>query len=89
LHALFYDGIPVVTDDFVSDAQTQGSSNVCSSIYAVKYGELGVGGLENGGIQIEQVGELETKDATRWRVKWYTSVALYGTLGLARIKGVL
>jgi hypothetical protein len=28
-------------------------------------------GLEHGGIQIEEVGELETKDATRWRIKWY------------------
>ena len=28
-------------------------------------------GLENGGIQVERVGELETKDATRTRVKWY------------------
>jgi hypothetical protein len=46
-------------------------------------------GLEHGGIQIEQVGELETKDATRWRVKWYASLALFSTLGAARIKGVL
>ncbi len=87
--ALYYDGIPIVVDDFVSDAQTQGSSNVCSSIYAVKLGQVGVMGLEHGGIQIEQVGELETKDATRWRVKWYSSIGLFGTLGLARIKGVL
>ncbi|MFL5759818.1 MAG: major capsid protein [Thermomicrobiales bacterium] len=87
--ALYYDGIPIVVDDFVSDAQTQGTSNVCSSIYAVKLGQPGVMGLEHGGIQIEPVGELETKDATRWRVKWYASVALFSTLGVARIKGVL
>ena len=28
-------------------------------------------GLEHGGIDIEEIGELETKDATRWRIKWY------------------
>jgi Phage capsid family len=87
--ALFYDGIPIVVDDFVSDAQTQGSANNCSSIYAIKLGQPGVMGLEHGGIQIEQVGELETKDATRWRVKWYASIAQFSTLGCARIKGVL
>ena len=35
--ALFYDGIPLVVDEFVSDTQAKGSSgNVCSSVYAVK-----------------------------------------------------
>jgi hypothetical protein len=88
--ALFYDGIPIVVDDFVSDTQVQGSSgSVCSSVYAVKVGTSGVMGLEHGGIQIEEVGDLETKDATRWRVKWYASMALFSTLGLARVKGIL
>jgi HK97 family phage major capsid protein len=71
--ALFYDGIPLVVDDFVPDTQTKGSSGaICSSIYAVKFGQgIGVMGLEHGGIQIETIGELETKDATRHRIKWY------------------
>jgi hypothetical protein len=86
-----YDGIPVIVDDFISDTQTQGTSGaVCSSIYAVKFGQgLGVMGLEHGGIQVEQVGELETKDATRWRIKWYTGLAVFSMLGVARIKGIL
>ena len=72
LRALYYDGIPVIVDDFVSDAQTKGTSGaVCSSIYALKFGQgIGVMGLEHGGIQVETVGELETKDATRHRIKW-------------------
>lgn len=89
--ALFYDGIPVVIDDFVSDAQVQGSSGaVCSSVYAVKFGQgSGVLGLEQGGIQVEKVGELETKDASRWRIKWYAGMAAFSTLGMARVKGIL
>ncbi len=71
--ALFYDGLPLVVDEFVSDAQTKGTSGaVCSSVYAVKFGQgAGVMGLEHGGIQVETIGELETKDATRHRIKWY------------------
>ncbi len=89
-HVTMYDGIPVLVDDFISDGQTQGSSGaVCSSLYAVKFGMDGVMGLEQGGIQIEDVGELETKDATRWRVKWYSGLAVFSTLGLARVKGIL
>jgi hypothetical protein len=88
--ALFYDGIPVIVDDFVSDAQTQGSSNQCSSVYAVKFGQgTGLLGLEHGGIGIEPIGDLETKDATRWRIKWYAGLATFSLLGVARIKGVL
>ncbi|MBN9014742.1 MAG: hypothetical protein J0H25_17280 [Rhizobiales bacterium] len=60
-------------DDFIVDNETQGTSgSVCSSVYAVKFGmDAGILGLENGGIQVEEVGELETKDASRWRIKWY------------------
>ena len=85
-----YDGIPVLVDDFVSDTQAQGTSgSVCSSLYAVKFGMDGVMGLEHGGIQVEDVGELETKDATRWRVKWYAGLAVFSMLGVARVKGIL
>ena len=41
-----------------------------------------------GGLQVERVGSLETKDATRTRVKWYVSTALFNTLKLARLIGV-
>ena len=89
--ALFYDGIPLYVDDFISDSQVQGSSGgVCSSVYAVKFGQgIGVLGLEHGGIQIENVGELETKDATRWRLKWYAALSVFSQLGIARVKGIL
>ena len=37
--ALFYDGIPLIADEFISDTQTKGSSGaVCSSVYGVKFG---------------------------------------------------
>lgn len=87
--ALFYDGIPLLVDDFIPDNETQGSGGPQhSSIYAVKFGPGGLMGLENGGIQIETVGELETKDATRHRVKWYCGLALFAPLGVARLRGI-
>ncbi len=44
--------------------------NICSSLYALKLGQgVGVMGLEHGGIQIEEIGELESKDATRHRIR--------------------
>lgn len=72
----FYDGIPLVADDYILDSRTVGTSaGVCSTIYAVQFGYArGVMGIHNGGVQIEEVGELESKDATRRRVKWYASL---------------
>lgn len=85
-----YDGIPLVVDDFVKDDRTVGTSGATTStIYALKFGVgTGVVGLENGGIQVERVGELETKDATRTRIKWYCGAALFSELGAAKLEGI-
>jgi HK97 family phage major capsid protein len=85
-----YDGIPLVVDDFVSDSLTIGTGTNCSTIYALKFGQAaGLMGLEHGGITIERVGELETKDATRTRIKWYTGLALFSELGAAKLEGIV
>jgi hypothetical protein len=88
--ALFYDGIPIVVDDNQPDNEVLGSSGaVTSSIYPIKFGQAeGVMGLEHGGIDIEEIGELETKDATRWRIKWYAGLAVFSELGVARLRGI-
>ncbi len=79
---LWYDGIP--------DNLAQGSSgNICSNIYALKFGwNVGVMGIHSGGIQIDRIGALETKDATRNRIKFYCSIALMNPIGTARLIGV-
>jgi HK97 family phage major capsid protein len=86
----YYDGIPVGVSDYVPDDQTQGTAEDASSIYALRFGEDGVAGLTApGGLQVERVGSLETKDATRLRVKWYVSLALFNTVNVGKLIGVL
>ena len=41
-----------------------------------------------GGLTVERVGALESKDAMRVRVKWYVSLALFNQAKLARLVGV-
>ena len=85
----YYDGVPVGVSDFVSDAKTVGSNSDCSTVYAVQWGEGAVAGLTApGGMQAERVGSLETKDATRVRVKWYVAIAVFNSLKLAKLTGV-
>jgi hypothetical protein len=85
----YYDGIPIGVNDYISDAQTRGTSSDCSTVYAVQFGEGALAGLTApGGLTIERVGSLETKDATRVRVKWYVSLALFNQLKVSRLVGV-
>jgi HK97 family phage major capsid protein len=92
---MFYDGIPVLESDFMVDTESitggafsSKTGGATSSIFAVKAGEGQLAGLTNGGIQVEEVGALETKDARRWRCKWYVSLALFSTLAIARLDGI-
>ncbi len=85
----FYDGIPIGPSDYIADDQTQGTSSDCSTIYAFQMGEGALVGLTPpGGLQVERVGSLESKDASRTRIKWYSSLALFNTVKLARLIGV-
>lgn len=85
----FYAGIPVGVSDYQPDTEVRGTSTNASSIYAIQFGEGRVAGLQGaGGLQVERVGALETKDAVRWRVKWYVNIAIFSDLAIARLRGV-
>ena len=85
----YYDGVPVGVSDYISDAKTVGTSADCSTVYAMQLGEGALAGLTApGGLQVETVGSLETKDATRTRVKWYVAAALFNTIKVAKLTGV-
>jgi len=84
-----WDGIPIGINDFISDAETVGTSTDCSTIYAMQYGEGSLCGLTSPGLlTAELVGQLEGKDATRTRIKWYVSLALFSEVKLAKLIGV-
>jgi HK97 family phage major capsid protein len=88
--AMYYDGIPIEIDENIPDTETQGTSTgVCSSIFAVKFGyQIGVCGLQNGSITVVPVGNLETKDAVRTRIKWYVGMAVFRPIAYVRLAGV-
>lgn len=87
-----YDGIPVIINDFMTGDETQGSSSVTCSIYALRLNETdgfhGIYGGGNAGLAVEEIGTIQNKDAVRYRVKWYVGTALKATHAVARLKGV-
>lgn len=79
--------------DILPLAETQGTANNASSIYAVKFGadegDQAVTGLTNGGVQVEDLGQLQSKPAYRTRIEFYCGLAVFGGKAAARLKGVL
>ena len=85
----FYDGVPIGVSDYINDAKTVGTSTDCSTVYAMQMGEGALAGLTApGGLIVENIGSLETKDATRTRVKWYVSTALFNAIKVGKLIGV-
>ncbi len=91
-----WDGVPIGVNDWILDTHTVVSSletgttgGTCSTIYAVQFGEGALCGLTSPGhLQAEPVGPLENKDASRTRVKWYVSLALFSSVKAATLIGV-
>ena len=91
-----WDGIPIGANDWILDTHVVGGSvetgttgGDCSTIYAIQFGEGGLCGLTSPGfLQVEPIGSLDTKDASRTRVKWYCSLALFSSVKAAALIGV-
>ncbi len=92
----FWDGVPIGVNDWILDTHTLATSletgttgGTCSTIYAIQSGEGALCGLTSpGGIQVEHIGSLESKDASRTRVKFYTAIALFSSVKAAALIGV-
>jgi len=92
----FWDGIPIGVNDWILDTHVVSSSvetattgGTCSTIYAFQVGEGALCGLTGPGqLTVEPIGSLETKDASRTRIKWYVSLALFSSIKAAALIGV-
>ncbi len=92
----FWDGIAVGVNDWILDThvvsggvETETTGGNCSTIYALQMGEGALCGLTAPGhLTVEPIGSLETKDASRTRIKWYVSLALFASIKAAALIGV-
>lgn len=61
-------------------------SSVTSSVYCVSFGDGKLMGLQNGGIDVRDIGELDTKPAYRTRVEWYNGISVRHGKSVARLR---
>ncbi|MBU5211066.1 major capsid protein [Heyndrickxia sp. FSL K6-6286] len=86
-----YGGVPIriIGDGILGFDETQGTSTDTGSIYALRIDEAdGVAGITNGGVNTEDLGELQEKPAYRTRIEFYAGLVVQNSKSSARLKGV-
>lgn len=91
-----YNDIPILTvDKDNNDADILGfdepassGTDTATSIYAVSMGPNGLCGLQNGTIDVRDLGELQSQPLMRTRVEWYTGMAIFNGRSAARLQHI-
>jgi len=92
-----YNGIPIliakednVGNDILpfTEPNPGGGTAASTSIYAVSMGDGGLVGIQNGPLDVRDLGELEAKPVFRTRVEWFASIAVFHGRAVARLRGI-
>ena len=86
-----YNDLPILIvdkDNENSDILGFSEANSTTSIYVVAFGDGQVQGLENGGMSVRDMGELETKPSLRTRIEWYSGFGVFAPRSAARLKNI-
>lgn len=70
-----------------TEASSSGGAT-STSIYCVSFGEGKFTGLQNGAMDVRDMGELEDKPAKRTRVEWYNGMAIFHGRAAARLQHI-
>jgi hypothetical protein len=88
-----YNGLPILTVDLngsgdeilpFTEAATSGTATG-SSIYVLSIGDSGVMGIQNGGLEITDLGELQDAPVFRTRVEWYSGFGVFNGRAATRL----
>ncbi len=89
-----YNGLPILIVDLdntgtsilpFSEAASSGGATA-TSIYVVSMGNDGLVGLQNGSIDVRDMGELQSAPVFRTRVEWYNGMAVFNGRAVVRLK---
>lgn len=90
---MMYNGIPIITVDLDNAGSAIiGNAEACTSgtatgtsIYVVSFGDGMFTGIQNGGLSVRDLGELQTAPVFRTRVEWYCGIAIYNGRAATRL----
>ena len=70
------------------DYTTSATIDDGTSIFILTFDPKGCCGVQNGSMTTVPLGDLETKDASRFRIKWYVSLMLQNILSCSKVTGI-
>ena len=92
-----YNELPILLADRNADVFTTlafneigsgGSTATATSIYVLTLAEGMLQGIQNGVMDVRDLGELEAKSVFRTRVEWYVGMVLYHPRAAVRLRGI-
>jgi galactitol-specific phosphotransferase system IIB component len=86
-----YNGLPIIIadkDNENNDILGFTEAGSTTSIYVLAIGEGQVSGLQNGGMDVRDIGELENKPAYRTRIEWYSGMGVFAPRVATRLKNI-
>jgi hypothetical protein len=90
-----YNSVPLEYDDFLlqteqiaGGAYSASTGGVTGSMFWLRFGTLDLLGLQNGGLEVIKIGQVQSKDAVRHRIRWYVGLALMRSISMAVIDGI-
>ena len=92
-----YNGLPLLTtwgdqkmiDPLLfNEVGAGGGAATSGSLYVVSFAQNGVQGIQNGGIDVRDLGELNTMPIYRTRVEWYAGIAIFDGSAAVRVRGI-
>lgn len=95
--SMFYQDLPIIIADYddtgarvidFDEVGPTGATATASSIYVVSFGEDMLTGLQNGTMEVTDLGEIDSKPVLRTRVEWLVGVALLHGRCAARVYGI-
>ncbi len=93
---LAFNGLPIITVDLDNngsailgfDEASVSGTDTSTSIYVVSMGADGLTGLQNGGIDVRDLGELQSQPVMRTRVEWYSGMAVFNGRAVTRLQHI-
>lgn len=91
-----YNGLPILTVDLdnegaailpFTEAAASGTATA-TSIYVVSMGSDSLTGIQNGTIDVRDLGELQTAPMFRTRIEWYNGVAVFNGRAVTRLQHI-
>lgn len=90
-------GLPIYTDDHIVDVETASSGAYAAktggantSLFILSFAPQACCGVQaSNGLETVDVGQLESKDSSRYRIKWYCGLKFENLRSCAKVDGIV